>query len=130
MDRSNGGAVAVDALHRVVLANGLRLTTDLDHLDPRPVRAWRVVVDDAGRVTVEWPPFHPLFDHASIDLPAGWLPSAVDVGSVRLFVGYDLGLHEQAGLGPAPVTGRVERAAYTGALASGAVRLVAPDVAA
>lgn len=124
-DRSNDGAVVRDALYRVALGNGLRLTTDLDHLDPRPVPGWRILVDHAGAVTVGWPRFHPLIEHAPLDLPSGWLGIAAQAGAVRLFVGHGLGLHDHVGDGTEVAASSLEQAAETGALASGMVRILA-----
>lgn len=123
LDRSNGNSPAVDALHRVVLARGLKLTTDLDHLAPQPVPGWRLLIDQTGRLTLSWPHVHPLLDHAPIDLPPGWLRLATGCGMVEVFVGHHLGLHEHAGDGYARPAALLERAAESGALAAGAVRV-------
>lgn len=116
-DRTNGGAIAVDALHRVALATGLRLTTDLDHLQLRPLAGWRMLIDDADRVTLRWPRFRPLLDKAPLDLPSGWLRIATTAHVALVFAGYGLGLHGGGtGLGR-----RLLCAAEVGALAAGAV---------
>lgn len=120
VDRSDGGAVAADALYRVSLAYGLRLATDLDHLSPQPLAGWRVLVDDSGRVTVRWPRFHPLLDQAPLGLPAGWVRVAFARHVVLVFTGYGLGLHEPRTAAPG-LDRRLRCAAETGALAAGAV---------
>jgi hypothetical protein len=119
IDWANGGGVATDALYRVALARGLHLTTDLDHRDRRPLRCWRVRVDEDGTVTVEWPRLQPLVDHAPLELPRGWLRTAIRTGRVELVVGYGLGLRDDTYGGLA----RVERAAEIGSIASGSVAL-------
>lgn len=121
LDRANGGGVMSDALHRVVLARGLHLTTDLDHLDFRPVHGWRVWLDDARTVTLEWPRFRPLFDHAPLDLPEDWTQAAKDEGFVVLFAGYGMGIHEHLGDGESHPVRHLQHAAEMGALASGVV---------
>jgi hypothetical protein len=50
-DRWNGGAVSVDALHRAVLARGLKLTTDLEHLPTHQIPGWRLRVDHTCAAT-------------------------------------------------------------------------------
>ena len=124
-DRRTGG-VLEDALYQVALARGLRLTTDLAHLDHRPVRAWRVVVDDEHRVTLRWPHHRPLFDGIPLDLPDGWLATAGETGAVLLFVGHGLGMREHAHDGESHPGRHVAHAAYTGALAAGAARVSLP----
>lgn len=119
--RSNGGALEPDALYRVVLASGLRLTTDLDHLDQRPIPGWRLLVDPDGALTLNWPHFQPLLDHARLDLPHGWLRLADDQHLVVVFVGWGLGMHEHAHDDEAHPLRQVWGAAETGALAFGAV---------
>lgn len=111
-DRTNGGHLMADALYRVTLAKGLRLTTDLEHLDLRPIRGWWVSVDRDGALTLEWPRFKPLFEHAPVELPGEWLKVADGDHFVVVFVGYGLGAHPMHEL---------EHAAETGALASGVV---------
>ncbi|MDQ3788210.1 MAG: hypothetical protein M3422_13335, partial [Actinomycetota bacterium] len=113
-------------LYQVALSRGLRLTTDLDRIDPKPVRAWRVVVDDNHLVTLQWPHRRPLFDHIPLDLPDDWLPTARNAGTVLLFAGYGFGMHERAHDGGARPLRHVEHAAYTGALAAGAVTVSVP----
>jgi hypothetical protein len=117
-NRTNGGAPVVDALYMAVLTRGLGLATDLDHLDLRPVLGWRVVVDKAGAVTVEWPHTHPLIHAAPVDLPTGWLEAAADLRLVVVVAGYGLNLAAPA---PEMLGTRLERAAENGALAAGAV---------
>jgi hypothetical protein len=121
VDPANGGAPVEDALYRVALASGLRLTTDLDHLAPEPVPGWRLLLDQAGRLTLSWPRFNPLLDNVSMDLPPGWLRLATGYGMVEVFVGHHLGLHEHARDGQAHPSALLERAAESGALAAGAV---------
>lgn len=133
-DRSNGEGMAADALYRVALARGLRLTTDLDHLDRRPVPGWRVRIDDGfslGSVaqrqpmlTLEWPGFWPLLLDAPLSLPPGWLPAAAGDGLVLVFVGYGLGLHEHRHDGEAHTVTHLRHVAEAGALASGAVSVI------
>lgn len=120
-DRSNGGGLMIDALYRVALARGLHLTTDLDHLDWRPVRGWRVWVDDDGSITVGWPHFHPLLEHTPLDLPHDWLTLAGDDGFVVIFAGYALGMHEHVRDGASHPLEHLEHAAEMGALTSGVV---------
>jgi hypothetical protein len=122
-DRSNGGAPEPDALYRVVLASGLRLTTDLDHLDQRPVPGWRLLVDPDGALTLTWPHFNPLLDHVPLDLPEGWLRLAEDQRLVEVFVGWGLGMHEHAYDREAHPLQQVWHAAENGTLAGGAVAL-------
>jgi hypothetical protein len=112
---------APGALYRVVLGSGLRLTTDLDHLVSQPIPGWRLVIDRDERITLTWPRFHPLLDHAPVDLPSGWRGLATGSGMVEVFVGHRLGLHEHAG-GTPPLPSLV-RAAESGALAAGMVRV-------
>jgi hypothetical protein len=120
-DRTNGGGLAEDALHRVALSRGLALATDLDHLDLRPVLGWRVAVDQAGAVTLEWPHLHPLLSAAPLDLPPGWLAAAVQQRLVVVVAGYGLSLlHPAADV----LAARLARAAREGALAAGAVDCV------
>lgn len=123
-DRTNGGALEPDALYRVVLARGLRLTTDLDHLDQRPVPGWRLLVERDGALTLSWPHVHPLLDHVPLDLPDGWLRLAQDRHLVIVFVGWGLGMHELAHSDAdedAHPLRNVWHAAETGVLATGAV---------
>jgi hypothetical protein len=119
-DRTNGGAPVEDALFRVALAKGLALATDLDHLDLRPVRGWRVVIDEAGTVTVEWPQRRPLLSAAPVDLPPGWVEAATDLGLVVVIAGHGLGL---SGPGSDLLTARLARAAYSGDVAAGMIGL-------
>jgi hypothetical protein len=119
IDWANGGAVATDALYRVVLARGLHLTTDLDHRDRRPLRGWRVRIDEDRAVTIDWPRLRPLVDHAPVELPRGWLRTAIGTGRVELVVGYGLGLRDDTYGGLL----RVERAAEIGSIAAGTVPL-------
>lgn len=120
-DRSNGGGLMADALYRVALARGLHLTTDLLHLDPRPVHGWWLSIDDDGALTLEWPRFHPLIEHAPVDLPEDWRLLAKSDGFVILFAGYALGMWEHADDGDGHALANVEHAAELGALASGVV---------
>jgi hypothetical protein len=113
-DQTNGGGLVEDALYRVALARGLHLTTDLEHLDLRPTPGWHVSVDPDGALTLEWPRFRPLFEHAPVELPGGWLAVANGEHFVLLFVGYGLGDHPLQNL---------PHAAETGALASGVVEV-------
>lgn len=124
-DRSNGGAMMPDALLRVVLARGLRLTTDLDHLILTPTPGWHARIDRTGLVTVEWPHVRPLLADAPLALPGGWSRAAMEHGIVLVFAGFGLGLHEQAGDGQAHPLERLARVAEDGALASGAVPFLA-----
>ncbi|MFL6144868.1 MAG: hypothetical protein ACJ72N_23760 [Labedaea sp.] len=117
-DRGNGGNLLPDALYRVVLSRGLHLTTDLVRLDRRPVLGWRVRIEPDGSTTLIWPRFHPLLDHAPLDLPKGWLRLAAVAGQIQLFVGYDLGMGDGTQAHP---LARLETAAETGALVSGAL---------
>lgn len=122
-DRGNGGALVADALYWAVLARGLRLAIDLDELDLRPVRGWRVLLDDTNALTVEWPHPHPLLGAAPVELPPGWLDAATGLGFVLVAAGYGLELSANGHLGH-----RLERAARAGALAAGVVP-VADDLA-
>ena len=122
-DPRNGGGLMADALYRVALARGLHLTTDLDHLDPRPVHGWWVSIDDEGALTLEWPRFQPLIEHAPVDLPEEWRLLAKTDGFVVLFAGYALGMWEHANDGEGHALGHLEEAAEMGALASGVVPL-------
>lgn len=115
-DRGNGGSPVADALYWAVLARGLGLAIDLDELDLRPVRGWRVRLDDTSALTIEWPNPHPLLSAAPVELPAGWLTAATDLRFVLVAAGYGLDLHTNGHLGH-----RLERAARAGALAAGAV---------
>lgn len=119
-DRTNGGAPVEDALFRVALAQGLGLATDLDHLDLRPVPGWRVVIDEAGAVTVEWPQPHPLLYAAPVDLPPGWVEAATEPRLVIVLAGYGLGLSLP---GSDLLAARLAKAAYAGDLAGGAINL-------
>jgi hypothetical protein len=119
IDWVNGGSVAADALYRATLARGLHLTTDLDHRDRRPLRGWQVRVDEDRTVTIDWPRLRPLVDHAPLELPRGWLRTAIMAGRVELVVGYGLGLRDDTYGGLA----RVERAAEIGSVASGTLTL-------
>jgi hypothetical protein len=118
-DRTNGGGMLPDALYRVALARGLRFTTDLDHLDPRPVHGWRLRVDGDRSLTLEWPHFRPLLNHIPLDLPNGWMTAAAESGQAILFVGYGLGMRSVNGNGH--TAEHLGHAAETGALASGIV---------
>ncbi|HEU5471609.1 MAG TPA: hypothetical protein VFV67_13225 [Actinophytocola sp.] len=122
-DRSDGGGVAVDALHRIALARGLRLTTDLDRRDTRPVGGWRVRIDRIHAVTVEWPHHRPLVDGVPLDLPSGWLRTASGAGELLLLVGYGLGLRTGTGR----LSAQLERACRDGALVAGTVPLLTTD---
>lgn len=126
-DRSNGGGTMAEALYRVALARGLRLTTDLEHMDRRPIPGWRMLIDEERTVTLDWPHFWPLLAHVPLDLPEAWMRVAAADHLVFLFVGYGLGMHEHArdDLGHPLV--HLEHAAETGALAAGAVTLVAAN---
>ena len=118
-DRTNGGGMMPDALYQVALARGLRFTTDLDHLDSRPVRGWRLRLDEEHALTLEWPHFQPLLNHIPLDLPNGWEAVAAETGQAILFVGYGLGMNNGNGNGHTSL--HLEHAAETGALASGVV---------
>jgi hypothetical protein len=124
-DRSNGGAVASDAFYRVALAYGLTLATDLDHLVRQPLGGWRILIDDAGRVTVRWPRFRPLLDKAPLGLPIGWLDIATARHVVLVFAGHGLGLHGHPHGGSTGLDRRLRCAAEAGALAAGAVTVSA-----
>ena|SRR5437763_1172274 len=125
--RHHADGLLVDALHRVVLARGLRLTTDLSHRDPRPVPGWQLHVDHDRAVTIHWSRMQPLLDHAPLDLPAGWLREAVGAGRITLIVGYGLGLHEAAHGTHLPC--RLDSAARDGRVAAGVLhlRVTEPD---
>jgi len=125
-NRRRGSDMIEDALYQVTLGRGLRLTTDLEHLDLTPMQAWRVVIDDDHLVTLVWPHHRPLFEHIPLDLPDGWLPTATEAGTVLLFAGYGLGMHEHAHDGESHPLRHVAHAAYTGALAAGAVTVSLP----
>lgn len=120
-DRANGGGPMPDALYRVALARGLHLTTDLEHLDFRPLHGWHVWIDDQNTVTLQWPRFRPLLDHAPLDLPEEWTTAAKSEGYVVLFAGYALGMHEHTTDHAAHPAEHLEHAAEIGALASGVV---------
>lgn len=120
-DRTNGGGVMPDALYRAVLNRGLRLTTDLEHLDPRPVPGWRMRIGDDHAVTLEWPHFWPLLQHAPLDLPEEWMRVVKGRGSITVFVGYGLGMCEHCNDGAAHPLEHLEHVAETGALAAGMV---------
>jgi hypothetical protein len=133
-DRSKGGVMAVDALFRVVLARGLKYTTDLDHLVQVPAPGWHAQVDEAGGVTLRWPRHTPLLDGAPLGLPDGWTRSAREHGIVLVFAGYGLGLHEHGlhehtGNGPARPVDRLRHVAESGALAAGVVPFSMADEA-
>lgn len=119
-DPDSGGVIAADALYRVALARGLRMTTDLDQLVRWPVRGWSLWLD-AATVTLCWP--HPgcLLDEAPLDVPKGWRLLAGSSGIAVLFVGYGFGLHEHRGGGDARPELRLDRLAERGAVAAGAV---------
>ncbi|HET9143281.1 hypothetical protein [Actinophytocola sp.] len=123
--RDRAGGLAVDALHRIALARGLRLTTDLDRRDPRPVRGWRVRVDRVHAVTLEWPHRHPLLDRAPVELPSGWLRAAAGSGEILLVIGFGLGLREP--VREPDLFARLERAARDGALVTGTLALHTAD---
>jgi hypothetical protein len=120
-DRSNGGGLMADALYRVVLARGLHLTTDLAHLNWRPVHGWRVWIDDENAVTLQWPRFRPLLEHVPLELPEEWSVAAKSDGYVVLFAGYELGMHQHTRDGDSHPLTHLEHAAEVGALASGVV---------
>lgn len=122
-DPLDGGHLAPDALYRVALACGLRLTTDLDRLDTRPTPGWRICVED-GRTTLEWPRFRPLLDRAPLDLPDGWFGAARRTGLVMVFVGYGFGMREHAGETGCHSADHLPQAAEIGTLAYGATSLV------
>jgi hypothetical protein len=129
-DRSNGGAMAVDALFRAVLARGLKLTTDLEHLQMHPIPGWRLQVDNTGAVTLAWPHPTPLLSSAHMELPSGWCHAATAHGLVMVLVGCGLGLHQHAGDGNAHPIRHLEQAAETGHLAAAAVQAALPaDIA-
>lgn len=125
-DRWNGGAVSVDALHRAVLARGLKLTADLEHLQMRPIPGWRLRADHSGAVTLEWPHPTPLLIGVPMGLPPGWWHAVAAHGSFMLLVGCKLGLHEHAGDPDAHPVWRLEQVAEAGALAAGAVAASLP----
>jgi hypothetical protein len=109
----------MDDRYRVACQGKLGLAIDLDELDLRPVRGWRVRVDGTNAVTLEWPHPHPLLATAPVELPPGWLDAATDPGFVLVVAGYGLELSGNGHLGH-----RLERAARAGALAAGAVLVV------
>lgn len=121
--RTTGGAPVADALCLAVQARGLAMTTDLDHLDLRPRPGWRVVVDEDGAVTVEWPHTHPLLSTAPVELPAGWREAAAQLRVVVVVAGTGRALSTPAGEHLAP---RLDRAARAGALAAGAAAYPQP----
>jgi hypothetical protein len=114
-DRS--GRRLADALYRVALARGLRLTTDLDRLDPRPIRGWHLTIDDADAITLTWPHHSPLLSATPLDLPPGWRETATTQEAVLVFAGYDLGM-SSPNAGPLRTLHTV---AARGALAAGRV---------
>lgn len=117
-ETASGDESVVDALYSAVLTRGLALVTDLDHLDLRPAPGWRVEIDEAGTVTVEWPHTHPLLRTAPVDLPPGWCEAAAQLRLVVVIAGYGLDLAAPAaGL----LASRLEHAARAGAVAAGAV---------
>jgi len=118
-DRANGGGPATDALYRVALARGLRLTTDVVHLDPRPLPGWRVLVDETGAITLSWPHRSPLLSAVPLQLPPGWTELAADREAVQIFAGHGLGMREP-GDDARPLRNLV-RAAESGDVAAGAV---------
>jgi hypothetical protein len=120
-----GGHVMDEALHMVALGHGLRLTTDLDRRDTRPVRGWRARVDRVHAITVEWPHRRPLLDRAPIDLPSGWLRTAAGSGEILLIVGHGLGLREP--VGELSLLDRLDRATRDGAVVSGTLALLTVD---
>lgn len=124
--RTDDCAIAADALFRVALRFGLRLTTDLNHLQLRPVAGWRMLIDDTARVTLWWPRFHPLLEKAPLGLPTGWLDIATTQHVAFVFAGYGLGLHGHPA-GNAGLEQRLLQAAEVGALASGAVTVSGPE---
>lgn len=117
-EAADGGEPVADALYSAVLTRGLSLVTDLDHLDLRPAPGWRVELDEADAVTVEWPHAHPLLHTAPVDLPPGWHEAAAELRLVVVVAGYGLHLSEPAAGLLAP---RLERAAHMGTIAAGAV---------
>ncbi len=121
-DRANHGMVG-DALLAVVRARGLPLTTDPDYISFRPVAGWRVRVNDAGAITLEWPHFTPLLATAPVELPDGWREAATALGIVVVFAGHGLGLHDPHTNGNGSAITRLWEAAAAGALAGGAVAL-------
>jgi hypothetical protein len=120
-----GGDVVDDALHLIALSRGLRLTTDLDRRDTRPVRGWRARVDRIHAITLEWPHRRPLLDRARVELPSGWLRTAAGNGELLLIVGYGLGLRD-AVVQPA-LSARLDRAARDGAVVSGTLALLTAE---
>lgn len=127
-DRTNGGGTAADALYRVTMARGLRLTTDVVHLDLRPVRGWRLVVDHADAITLTWPHRSPLLAAVPLDLPPGWRELAAERELVEVFAGYGLGMHEHAADGDAHPLRHLARAAESGAVAAGSVAALVTGV--
>lgn len=122
MEGRAGEEPVADGLFRVALARGLRLTTDLDHRDRRPVRGWRLRVDQDLAITLDWPRFWPLLDRVPLDLPSGWLRAATGAGQVDLFIGCGIGLFEPVPGGHVP--SRLDRVARAGAIAAGGLTLV------
>ncbi|MEU3628238.1 hypothetical protein BS329_35415 [Amycolatopsis coloradensis] len=122
-DRRHGDVMMRDALFRVVLARGLKLTTDLRHFAAVPTPGWRALIDHTGAVTLDWPHHWPLLDHVPVDLPHDWIPEATQHGIVLLFVGCGIGLPESPDTGAPPLIERVTTVAESGALATGAALL-------
>ncbi|WP_162831613.1 hypothetical protein [Amycolatopsis thermalba] len=121
----SGATVVRDALFRVVLARGVRLTTDLDHLPLHAAPGWRMHVTRRGELTLEWPHFQPLLADAVLDVPGNWVEVAAGPGVVLVFVGSGFGLREGESGGRGHAATQVRRAAETGALAAGAVSFTA-----
>lgn len=122
-DRSDGGGVIADALYRAVLTRGLRMATDLEHIDMRPIHGWKVLVSDTGSLTLRWPRRVELFQDVPLDIPLDWWRAAHELRIVMVLVGCDLGLHGHVA-GEARTTSQlVDQAARNGALAAGAVAL-------
>ena len=81
-------------------------------------------MDDDGTLTLEWPRFHPLIEHAPVELPEDWRLLAKSDQFIVLFAGYALGMWEHAADGEGHPLGRLEHAAEMGTLASGVVPLL------
>lgn len=120
-DRAHGDGPRVDALYTVARARGLRMTTDPELLELRPVPGWHIRIAASGAITLEWPHFTPLLAEAPLTLPDGWREAATDTGLVLVFAGQGLGLHEHAADGQAHPSDHLRAAAEDGMLAGGAV---------
>lgn len=126
-DRATGGMVS-GALLAAVRARGLRLITDPDQLPLWPIPGWRIHLDDADALTLNWPHSTPLLAAAQVRLPDGWRSAANDLGAVIVFAGRGLGLHERRADGLAHATQNLRTAAENGLAAGGTVRLASMPV--